>query len=97
VKNGGPLLFYGDSYRYPDIYHTIRFLAPDPQIVLEHDREIVMLTNSLEQGRAEKQSRVTAWRTSSEKSKCIWLHLRTAHGCDLEPTRCHCRQQGELN
>jgi Xaa-Pro aminopeptidase len=59
VKNGGPLLFYGDSYRYPDIYHTIRFLAPDAQIVLEHDREIVMLTNSLEQGRAEKQSRAT--------------------------------------
>lgn len=59
MKNGGPLLFYGDSYRYPDIYHTIRFLAPDPQIVLEHDREIVMLTNSLEQGRAEKQSRAT--------------------------------------
>lgn len=59
MKNGGPLLLYGDSYRYPDIYHTIRFLAPDPQIVLEHDREIVMLTNSLEQGRAEKQSRAT--------------------------------------
>jgi hypothetical protein len=28
MKNGAPLLFYGDSYRYPDIYHTIRFLAP---------------------------------------------------------------------
>lgn len=59
MKNGAPLLFYGDSYRYPDIYHTIRFLAPDPQIVLEHDRDIIMLTNSLEQGRAEKQSRAT--------------------------------------
>ncbi len=59
MKNGAPLLFYGDSYRFPDIYHTIRFLAPDPQIVLEHDGEIVMLTNSLEQGRAQKQSRAT--------------------------------------
>ena len=58
-KNGAPLLFYGDSYRFPDIYHTIRFLAPDPQIVLEHDGEIVMLTNSLEHGRAQKQSRAT--------------------------------------
>jgi Xaa-Pro aminopeptidase len=55
----GPLLFYGDSYRFPDIFHTIRFLAPDPQIVLEDGSEIVMLTNSLEQGRAEKQSRAT--------------------------------------
>jgi Xaa-Pro aminopeptidase len=59
MKNGAPLLFYGDSYRYPDIYHTIRFLAPDPQIVLEDGGEIVMLTNSLEQGRATKQSRAT--------------------------------------
>src|SRR5258708_6750640 len=59
MKNGAPLLFYGDSYRFPDIFHTIRFLAPDPQIVLEDGSEIVMLTNSLEQGRAEKQSRAT--------------------------------------
>jgi Xaa-Pro aminopeptidase len=59
VNNGAPLLFYGDSYRYPDIYHTIRFLAPDPQIVLEDGSEVVMLTNSLEQGRATKQSRAT--------------------------------------
>ena len=58
-NNGAPLLFYGDSYRFPDIYHTIRFLAPDPQIVLEQDGEIVMLTNSLEEGRAHKQSRAT--------------------------------------
>ena len=59
--NGGaaPLLFYGDSYRYPDIYHTIRFLAPDPQIVLEDGADLVMLTNSLEEGRARKQSRAT--------------------------------------
>jgi Xaa-Pro aminopeptidase len=54
-----PLLFFGDSYRFPDIYHTIRFLAPDPQIVLERDGEIVMLTNALEEGRARKQSRAT--------------------------------------
>jgi Xaa-Pro aminopeptidase len=59
MENGAPLLFYGDSYRFPDIYHTIRFLAPDPQIVLEDRGEIVMLTNSLEQGRAQKQSRAT--------------------------------------
>jgi Xaa-Pro aminopeptidase len=54
-----PLLFFGDSYRFPDIYHTIRFLAPDPQIVLQRDGEIVMLTNALEEGRARKQSRAT--------------------------------------
>jgi len=54
-----PLLFFGDTYRFPDIYHSIRFLAPDPQIVLEQDGAIVMLTNSLEEGRARKQSRAT--------------------------------------
>ena len=54
-----PLLLYGDSYRYPDVYHTLRFLAPDAQIVLEDGAELVMLTNSLEEGRAKKQSRAT--------------------------------------
>lgn len=54
-----PLLFYGDSYRFPDIYHTTRFLAPDAFIAFEQGEELVVLTNSLEQGRAEKQSRAT--------------------------------------
>jgi Xaa-Pro aminopeptidase len=56
---GRPLLFFGDTYRFPDIYHSIRFLAPDPQIVLEQDGEIILLTNALEEGRARKQSRAT--------------------------------------
>ena len=54
-----PLLYFGDTYRHPDIYHAIRFLAPDPQIVLQRGDEIVLLTNSLEEGRARKQSRAT--------------------------------------
>lgn len=56
-----PLLLFGDSYRFPDIYHSIRFLAPDPQIVLEQDGQIVLLTNALEEGRARKQSRATTF------------------------------------
>ncbi|HUQ16676.1 MAG TPA: Xaa-Pro peptidase family protein [Candidatus Saccharimonadales bacterium] len=55
-----PLLFYGDSYRFPDIYHATRFLAPDAFIAYEEGEELVILTNSLEQGRAEKQSRATS-------------------------------------
>ena len=54
-----PLLFFGDSYRFPDIYHVTRFLAPDPLVVLERGGELVLLTNSLEEGRARKQSRAT--------------------------------------
>lgn len=61
-----PLLLYGDSYRYPDIYHLTRFLAPDAFITLEHAGEIVVLTNSLEQGRAEKESRATRVRNVDE-------------------------------
>ena len=61
-----PLLLYGDSYRFPDIYHLTRFLAPDPFITLEHAGEIVLLTNSLEQGRAEKESRATHVRNVDE-------------------------------
>jgi len=59
-SQGVPLLFYGDSYRFPDIYHTTRFLAPDALIAFEDGDELVLLVNSLEQGRAEKQSRATA-------------------------------------
>ncbi len=59
VNSGTPLLFFGDSYRFPDIYHVTRFLAPDPLVVLERPGELILLTNSLEEGRARKQSRAT--------------------------------------
>ena len=68
-RNNGmdlPLLFYGDSYRFPDLYHVTRFLAPDPFIALEQGAERIVITNSLEQGRAEKESRATAVRNVDE-------------------------------
>ena len=52
-----PLLFYADGYKFPDVYHVTRFLAPDPIIALEQDGEVVIVANSLEEGRARKQSR----------------------------------------
>jgi len=54
-----PLLFYGDGYKFPDIYHTTKFLAPDPIIALEDVEELVVVTSSLEEGRARKESRAT--------------------------------------
>ncbi|GAC1459548.1 MAG: Xaa-Pro peptidase family protein [Candidatus Limnocylindrales bacterium] len=66
TERPAPLLFYGDSYRFPDIYHTTRFLAPDAFIAFEDGDELVVLTNSLEQGRAEKQSRATEIRNVDE-------------------------------
>ncbi len=54
-----PLLFYADGYKFPDVYHVTRFLAPDPIIALEQGSEIVIVANSLEEGRARKESRAT--------------------------------------
>lgn len=54
-----PLFLFGDTYRNPDIYHLLGLLAPDPQVVLQRDGEIVLLTNALEEGRARKTSRAT--------------------------------------
>ena len=54
-----PLLFYADGYRFPDVYHTTRFLAPDPIIALEDVEELVIVASSLEEGRARKESRAT--------------------------------------
>jgi Xaa-Pro aminopeptidase len=55
-----PLLFYADGYRFPDVYHLTRFLAPDPIIALEDGDEIIVVANALEEGRVRKQSRATS-------------------------------------
>src|SRR6266852_1401767 len=54
-----PLLFCADGYKFPDVYYTTKFLAPDPIIALEDVEELVIVANSLEEGRARKQSRAT--------------------------------------
>jgi Xaa-Pro aminopeptidase len=58
--NGAPLLFYADGYRFPDVFHLTKFLSPDPIIALEDGKEIVVVANSLEEGRVRKQSRATS-------------------------------------
>jgi Xaa-Pro aminopeptidase len=55
-----PLLFYADGYRFPDVYHLTRFLSPDPIIALEDGTEVIVVANSLEEGRVRKQSRATS-------------------------------------
>ncbi len=67
ARNGSlPLLFYGNSYHYPDIYRSTGFLAPDPIIALEHGEERIIVASPLEHGRAEKGSRATAVRDLME-------------------------------
>ncbi|MDQ2913007.1 MAG: Xaa-Pro peptidase family protein, partial [Chloroflexota bacterium] len=48
-----------DGYKFPDIYHTSRFLAPDPILALEDVEDLVLVVSSLEEGRARKESRAT--------------------------------------
>lgn len=55
-----PLLFYADGYKFPDVFHLTRFLSPDPIIALEDGVDIVVVANSLEEGRVRKQSRATS-------------------------------------
>jgi Xaa-Pro aminopeptidase len=57
-----PILFYGNSYHFPDIYRSTGFLAPDPIIALEHGDERIIVASPLEHGRAERESRATAVR-----------------------------------
>src|SRR6266550_4859895 len=54
-----PLLFYADAYRFPDVYHTTKFLSPDAIIALEDVEELVIVASSLEEGRVRKESRAT--------------------------------------
>jgi Xaa-Pro aminopeptidase len=57
---GLPLLFYADGYKFPDVYHLTRFLAPDAIIALEDGDEVIVVANALEEGRVRKQSRATS-------------------------------------
>src|SRR2546427_10853062 len=87
-----PVLFYADGYKFPDVYHVTRFLAPDPIIALEQNGEVAIVANSLEEGRARKQSRarevfniddlggneITKKATSDEKIES-WVYHRVMH------------------
>jgi Xaa-Pro aminopeptidase len=78
-QNGSlPLLFYGNSYHYPDIYRSTGFLAPDPFIAIEHGEERVIVASPLEHGRAQKESRATSVRDLME----FGLRELTAQGLD---------------
>src|SRR6266849_567561 len=60
MEKAAPLLFYADGYKFPDVFHLTKFLSPDPIIALEDGKEIVVVANSLEEGRVRKQSRATS-------------------------------------
>ncbi|MDP9266541.1 MAG: M24 family metallopeptidase [Chloroflexota bacterium] len=84
---GQPVLFYADSYRFPDVYHATGFLAPDPFITLDADGEVVVVTSSLEYGRAEKESRATTVRNMDDFG-LTELSKRGVAGDELAATIC---------
>lgn len=75
-----PLLFYGNSYHYPDIYRSTGFLAPDPIIALEQGDDRVIVASALEQRRAEMESRATSVRNLME----FGFRELSAKGLDLD-------------
>src|SRR5437870_7368240 len=65
-REPGWLLMRASSYDSADLLHASGFLAVDPFAYLDRDGERVILTSSLEAGRARKQSRATAVREVDE-------------------------------
>ncbi|MGH2443077.1 MAG: M24 family metallopeptidase [Chloroflexota bacterium] len=60
---GESLLLVGDSQSNQNLYYKTHFLAGDPFVYLEEDGQRLLVVNSMEQGRAEKESIVPEVRT----------------------------------
>jgi len=58
-------LLHADSHCNPDMYYATRFLAADAFTYL-HAKGDILLVSSMEKGRAEKESRITDVRSSSD-------------------------------
>lgn len=62
-----PVLLFGETYHHPNILYRTGFLAPDPVIVVDgggHDT--TLWVSVLEEGRARKEARVAAVRSTAE-------------------------------
>jgi Xaa-Pro aminopeptidase len=57
------MLLVGDSERDQNLYYKTHFLAGDPFVYMESNGRKVLLTNSMELGRAEKESVVSEVKT----------------------------------
>lgn len=60
------LLLVGDSLRDQNLFYKTHFLAGDPFIYMEHGDRRVLVTSSMEKGRAEKESTADEVRTFEE-------------------------------
>ena len=66
TENGAVLLF-GETYHHPNILYRTGFLAPDPVVVVDRGGDDTTLWVSvLEEGRARKEARVGAVRSTTE-------------------------------
>jgi Xaa-Pro aminopeptidase len=62
-----PVVLFGESYHHPNILYRTRFLVPDPVVLVDRGGEdTVLWTSLLEEGRARKEARVGAVRSTAE-------------------------------
>jgi len=62
-----PILLFGETYHHPNILYRTGFLAPDPVVVIDRGGDDTILWASvLEEGRARKEARVGAVRSTAE-------------------------------
>lgn len=57
------MLLVGDSYADQNLFYKTHFLAGDPFVYLETETAALLVTNSMEQGRAQKESTIREVRT----------------------------------
>jgi Xaa-Pro aminopeptidase len=67
VPDNPPVLLFGETYHHPNIFYRSGFLAPDPVVLVDHGgADTVLWTNPMEVGRARKEARVGAVRSTEE-------------------------------
>jgi len=67
VPDNPPVLLFGETYHHPNIFYRSGFLAPDPVVLVDHGGDdTVLWTSPMEAGRARKEARVGAVRSTEE-------------------------------
>src|SRR5437588_8796259 len=66
-QSRAPVLLFGETYHHPNILYRTGFLVPDPVVVVDRGGDdTVLWTSVLEEGRAHKQAKVGAVRSTAE-------------------------------
>lgn len=67
MGDDGAVLLFGETYHHPNILYRTGFLAPDPVVLVDYGGgDTTLWVSTLEEGRARKEARVGAVRTTSD-------------------------------